>query len=664
MPRDDLTTDLLDNSMDFEDIFGKSYLNSSSHHKKTGSSKSTYCGESSYEASDTESVRSSKSRKSRRVKSYGSSRLKSSSELSSSLHHGSSISHSSLDAEEEDERMMPSKQSQQKLDIERLRSSKSRRDRRVKSCGSSRLKSSTETLSANVGDKNRSRHDRTEKTDDGMDLSRRSRCGRESRRKLEKERSISSKDSTDKKRSERKEKGSDRRTLGSSSHHRRRSERTKSRHGNSKDKKKDADNETRSERAPRPPKRTKSAREKIVQAVKDKEHQPKTKTKRSSRKTLDQVVRKPKTLREPSLTSGSSAKSRQKQMVRGPSNITSSESGSDDDDTASVIQFDPLQDNNVYLAAQHKSFVDVEVGNFDGSMSMASIAGLVDPLGESQQYQETKKNPVFSFLDDLDDGLLAKKGEERNARVSSARTSAKNGVVKGNCVEDFSLSDASESGEQLYFSNPIGFESPQKSKFPTSRCRNDRSPASEKSPPMNNKPHKKKYERKSQRKKNETESSPEIFDESEAESQASPRRRRVKRTKSNGQSKSPRKLDRPASTIAMSVTGSLIDSDEDESVVCLTESAEGPIRVGESFDFGLVNNSLTATAYDSEADDSPPRHKASKRNLGGLGKYFSRSRRNMDDTNYDSDASSVCSSASKRSLFRLSNKQHTLLGDD
>jgi len=73
-----------------------------------------------------------------------------------------------------------------------------------------------------------------------------------------------------------------------------------------------------------------------------------------------------------------------------------------------------------------------------------------------------------------------------------------------------------------------------------------------------------------------------------------------------------------------------------------------------------VNN---LTAYESEVDHSS-RHRASKQSLG-LRKYFHRgSRRSTEDTNYDSDASSVCSSSSRRGLFRLGSKRHALLGDD
>lgn len=162
-----------------------------------------------------------------------------------------------------------------------------------------------------------------------------------------------------------------------------------------------------------------------------------------------------------------------------------------------------------------------------------------------------------------------------------------------------------------------------------------------------------KYERKSQKNKQRTEVG--VLLETKGtvkKSSGMPRRKKV-----TGKSKPVKKAEPFLSLVAAKV-----DYDSDEESACLAENADVSSRHGEAFDYGLVIlEQRNSTAHDSDADlypkiKSTTKHQSRVGGLQQIGKYFGRKSRGDGE----SDAGSVCSSSSRRSIFSLM-KRGTLL---
>lgn len=86
--------------------------------------------------------------------------------------------------------------------------------------------------------------------------------------------------------------------------------------------------------------------------------------------------------------------------------------------SAAVLQFDPTQTDNVFLAKQVSNPTsEYHLKNKDGTEKVINIAGMEDPLGEIYQSNQNAVQPMFDFLGDQPD-------EEQQEHTESAEREA------------------------------------------------------------------------------------------------------------------------------------------------------------------------------------------------------------------------------------------------
>ena len=106
-------------------------------------------------------------------------------------------------------------------------------------------------------------------------------------------------------------------------------------------------------------------------------------------------------LRKPSMKKETSA-ARRSRRTKPTTEVEDTSESDSDSDTATVIQFDPLQQNSV-IHVEQKGSTELQVENG----GLVQIAGFFDPIGDAHRLMQHDKPlpqaPIFSFLDSDED---------------------------------------------------------------------------------------------------------------------------------------------------------------------------------------------------------------------------------------------------------------------